>query len=253
VDALPPSAQPNKTPPGPAQPRTDIFGAFRGKVITIDGPAGSGKSTTARLLARRIGFEYLDTGATYRAVALMAKRMNVDLADDEEVERMLRQFDLHFEAKADANHVFLHGEDITVAIRTPEIDRLVSPVADHLDIRQFLATWQRGRAKDGNVVLEGRDTGTVVCPDADVKIYLQASLDTRARRRERDFRRAGLGDSLEELKKDIVRRDRADTERAHGPLKAADDAVVVDTSDLTIEEQVDKVYNVCFTRFTFPN
>lgn len=228
---------------------TPIPPAFNGKVITIDGPAGSGKSTTARLLANRIGFEYLDTGATYRAVALMVKRGNVDLADTDAVNATLAQFDLHFEARADANHVFLRGEDVTAAIRTPEIDKLVSPVAAHVGIRKFLAAWQRARAAHGNVVLEGRDTGTVVCPNADVKIFLEASLETRAIRRQRDFRKAGQPDSLEELKQDIVRRDRADTERAHGPLKRADDAVVIDTSELTTDAQVDMVYNICLERF----
>ena len=223
---------------------------FRGKVITIDGPAGSGKSTTARLLARRLGFEYLDTGATYRAVALMAKRGNVDLADDAAVRQMLARFAMHFEARTDANHVFLNDEDVTAAIRTPEIDRLVSPVAAHVGIRRFLAAWQRERAAHGNVVLEGRDTGTVVCPDADVKIFLEASLETRAHRRQKDFQKAGLPDALDELQKDIVRRDRADSERAHGPLKRADDAVVVDTSDLSIDAQVEKVYGVCLARLS---
>lgn len=227
---------------------TPIPPEFNGKVITIDGPAGSGKSTTARLLAKRLGFEYLDTGATYRTVALMVKRGNVDLADDDAVNATLAQFELRFEARDDANHVFLHDEDVTKAIRTPEIDKLVSPVAAHVGIRKFLAAWQRERATHGNVVLEGRDTGTVVCPDADVKIFLEASLDTRALRRQKDFRKAGVPDSLEELKQDIVRRDRADTERAHGPLKRADDAVVIDTSDLTIDDQVERVYNVCLER-----
>jgi cytidylate kinase len=223
---------------------------FTGRVITIDGPAGSGKSTTARLLARRLGFEYLDTGATYRAVALIVKRHGVDLADDNAVEGMLSRFALRFEAREDANHVFLGGEDVTAAIRTPEIDKLVSPVAAHVGIRKCLAAWQRERAAHGNVVLEGRDTGTVVCPDADVKIFLDASLETRARRRQKDFRKAGLPDSLDELQRDIVRRDRADSERAHGPLKRADDAVVLDTSGLTIDAQVETVYNVCLERLT---
>ncbi len=229
---------------------TNIPPAFTGKVITIDGPAGSGKSTTARLLARRLGFEYLDTGATYRTVALMAKRGNVDLADDAAVNATLAQFGLRFEARDDANHVFLHNEDVTAAIRTPEIDKLVSPVAAHVGIRKFLAAWQRERAAHGNVVLEGRDTGTVVCPNADVKIFLDASLATRARRRQKDFRKAGLPDALDELQKDIVRRDRADSERTHGPLKRAEDAVVIDTSDLSIDDQVEKVYNVCLERLT---
>lgn len=223
---------------------------FNGRVITIDGPAASGKSTTARMLAQRLGFEYLDTGATYRAVALMAQQMNVDLSHEDQVRSMLEQFDLHFNATADANRVILRGGDVTAAIRTPEIDWLVTPVAAHPVIRHFLAAWQRERAAQGNVVLEGRDTGTVVCPQADVKIFLEASLPTRAKRREAEYKRKGLTASRVELEQDIIRRDRADSERTHGPLKRADDAVVVDTSDLTIEQQVEKVYQVCLQRLS---
>jgi len=223
---------------------------FHGKVITIDGPAGSGKSTTARLLARRLGFEYLDTGATYRAVALMVKDESVSLSDEAAVSEMLTRFDLHFEAREQKNHVFLNGTDVTSAIRTPEIDKLVSPVAAHVGIRQFLAHWQRDRASKGSVVLEGRDTGTVVCPNADVKIFLVASLETRARRRMKDFERAGLPSDLDDIKVDIIRRDKADTERSHGPLVPAADAIHVDTSDLTIDEQVEKVYDICIDRLT---
>ncbi|MBI5867588.1 MAG: (d)CMP kinase [candidate division Zixibacteria bacterium] len=231
-------------------PDTTTQRLFRGKVITLDGPAGSGKSTTARLLAKRLEFEYLDTGATYRAVALLAKRMNVSLDDDRQVDEMLGHFSLHFVADSDKNRVILNDEDVTADIRTSEIDRLVSPVAAHQGIRRFLAAWQRERAAEGSVVLEGRDTGTVVCPNADVKIYLDASLDTRARRRQLDFQRTGQTVSVEEIKNDIIRRDKADTERAHGPLKPADDAIFVDTSGLTIDEQVEKVYQVCLARLT---
>jgi cytidylate kinase len=231
-------------------PETNAPNVFPGKVIALDGPAGSGKSTTARLLAQRLGFEYLDTGATYRAVALLAKRMDVNLDNDQQVARMLNQFHLHFVAETDKNCVILNDEDITVAIRSGEIDRLVTPVAGHSGIRRFLAAWQRERAAQGNVVLEGRDTGTVVCPNADVKIYLDASLDTRARRRQLDFERTGQIATLEDIRNDIIRRDKADTERAHGPLKRADDAIVVDTSGMTIEEQVEKVYQVCLQRLS---
>ncbi|GAB4323850.1 MAG: (d)CMP kinase [Candidatus Zixiibacteriota bacterium] len=223
---------------------------FRGKVITIDGPAGSGKSTTARLLAQRLGFEYLDTGATYRVVALLGKRHGTDLTDDRQVAELLTHFHVRFEFRDGVNHVFLDDEDVTTKIRTPEIDKLVSPVAAHAGIREFLVAWQKTRARSGNVVLEGRDTSTVVCPDADVKIYLNASLDTRAHRRLVEYERRGEAQSIDAIRNDIVRRDHADTQRDVGPLRCAADSLVVDTSNLTIDEQVERVYQACLARLT---
>ncbi len=228
----------------------DIPDAFAGTVITIDGPAGSGKSTTARLLAQRLGFEYLDTGATYRVVALLGKRHTADLSDDRQVGDLLRHFNVHFEFRDGVNHVFLNDEDVTTQIRTPEIDKLVSPVAANARIREFLVAWQQERAKAGSVVLEGRDTSTVVCPDADVKIYLNASLDTRAQRRLAEYESRGDVQSMDAIRSDIVRRDHADTQRTVGPLRCAADSVVVDTSNLTIEDQVERVYQMSLARLT---
>jgi cytidylate kinase len=138
--------------------------------------------------------------------------------------------------------------DITTQIRTPEIDKLVSPVAAHAGIRRFLVAWQQERAQSGNVVLEGRDTSTVVCPDADVKIYLNASLDTRAHRRLVEYESRGDAQSIGAIRADIVRRDHADTQRDVGPLRCAPDSLVVDTSNLSIEEQVERVYQACLQR-----
>lgn len=225
--------------------------ALRGPVITIDGPAGSGKSTTARMLAARLGFAYLDTGAMYRAAAVLANRLGTHLGDEGEVETMLERLDLAFSPpfpNDDRPRVFLSGEDVTDLIRTPLIDRLVSAVAAHPAIRRHMAGLQKRFAQRGRVVLEGRDTGTVVCPDADVKIYLDASLAERARRRINQRSEEESPEKMQREQAELDRRDRADRERHHGPLRQADDAIIVDTSNLTIDQQVDKVYRICAER-----
>lgn len=223
----------------------------RGPVITIDGPAGSGKSTTARMLAARLRFSYLDTGAMYRAAALLGDRLGTQLGDEGQVQALLDRLHLAFAPPHpgdDRPRVLLDGHDVTDAIREPKIDKLVSPVAAHPLIRRHMAALQRRFAQDGNVVLEGRDTGTVVCPDADVKIYLDANLEERARRRITQRAEAASEDKLDREEAELDRRDRADRERTVGPLRIPDDAIVIDTSNLTIADQVEQAYRICKDR-----
>jgi len=212
-----------------------------GKIIAIDGPAGSGKSTTARLLAARLGYDYLDTGAMYRAVALFALRHEVSTEDARALEAIAGKVLIDFRMIDDVNHVYLNGEDVTEAIRTPEVTEAVSPVSAHGGVRRALVKRQRQMAEKGNVVAEGRDTTSVVFPDADLKVYLDASLEERARRRMIELSRQGLGSSLEEQCKLLAARDKYDSGRSHSPLTKTRDAVLVDTSHLNIEEQVEKI------------
>jgi cytidylate kinase len=233
------------------RPSASEQGVFRGAVITIDGPAGSGKSTTARLLAARLGFAYLDTGAMYRAAALLGDRLGTKLSDETSVNALLGKLQIRFAPPIppdDRPRVLLGDEDFTDAIRTPRIDRLVSAVAAHPAIRAHMVIRQRELAAKGSVVLEGRDTGTVVCADADVKIYLDADIDERAKRRITQRAESATDETRRREEDELTRRDRADQERAHGPLRRADDAVVVNTSDLTIDEQVDAAYRICVER-----
>jgi len=223
--------------------------ALRGKVIAIDGPAGSGKSTTAKLLAEKLGFIYLDTGAMYRAVTLFASKHNVDVEDARALEAIARKVAIEFKFEEGINKIFLNGDDVTEAIRSPEITAAVSPVSAHAGVRQALVKRQREMAKNGNVVAEGRDTTSVVFNDADLKIYLDASLAERARRRLIDFSRQGVGSSVEEQTKLLSKRDEFDSGRANSPLTKTKDSVLIDTTNLNIEEQVDKIIKLAMTRF----
>ncbi|GIV62322.1 MAG: cytidylate kinase [Rhodothermaceae bacterium] len=214
-------------------------------VITIDGPAGSGKSTTARLLADRLGYLYLDTGAMYRAVALAVLRAGVR-PTEEEVAPLLQRLRLVVRHEADGMHVLLDGEDVTPAIRTSEVGALASEISRLAPVRQKLVAVQREAARralqaGGGVVLEGRDTGTVVFPGADLKVFMVAEPQERARRRREELRRRGEERTLDEVLAEIEQRDRQDRERALAPLRKAPDAFELDTTGLTIEEQVDLI------------
>jgi cytidylate kinase len=219
--------------------QTDILKRL---VVAIDGPAGSGKSTTARLVSAALGLRHIDTGAMYRAVAYLALDMGVDPEDESGCGAIAETIRLRFESAPDGGQtVFAGDEDVTAAIRTPEVTRAVSPVSAHAQVRRALVLQQRRLAGSGGAVLEGRDIGTVVLTGADVKIYLVASARVRAERRKKELDQAGAGLTLDQVEKDILRRDEYDSSRAVSPLRKAVGAVEVDTSAITIDEQVARI------------
>ncbi len=201
-------------------------------VITIDGPAGAGKSTIAKELARRLGFTYLDTGAMYRAVALAAKKNKVPLDDEKSLSALLKRIKIHFNGE----RIFLNGEDVSALIRTREMDKASSDISRQPIVRKFLTRIQREMARGGDIVAEGRDMGTVVFPGADIKFYITASPEVRAKRRQAQLSEKGEKAPFDRLLKEIVARDEADSSRKEAPLKRPEKSIKIDTSDLTIEE-----------------
>ena len=207
-------------------------------IIAIDGPSGAGKTTAARNLARRLGYTYLDTGATFRAIAVKALRSKIDTEEPAAVVEIARGAELRF-GGSEHERLFLDGEDVTATIRTVEIAKLASKISAYPELRKVLTELWRQLAREGGMVLEGRDIGTVVFPDADVKFYLIARPEVRAERRYRE-NPAG-GQSLEQVASEMARRDEADSTRRHAPLTRAPDAIEVDTSVLDIEATTDKL------------
>jgi len=211
-------------------------------IITIDGPAGAGKSTTARLAAKRLGYVYVDTGALYRALTLKVLRKGIALNDSAAIERLAVSTNLDLRVEDGQQHVYLDGENVTHEIRAPEVTNSISPISAMPRVRELLVQRQRKIAEENNargIVMEGRDIGTVVLPHADLKIFMLASLDVRTRRRQQELTQRGVTSDFMTLREEILRRDEQDTHRAAGALRRADDAVDLDTTKLNIEEQVE--------------
>ena len=213
--------------------------------VAIDGPAGAGKSTIARKVAQELGCLYVDTGAIYHTVGLYALRKGADPKNEGEVVPLLEELKVEMQVESDGiQHMYLNGEDVTAQIREPEISRYASAVSALPPVRAFLLDMQRELARTRSVVMDGRDIGTVVLPDATVKIFLTASPEVRAMRRWKELREKGNTDTYEEVLRDVIQRDYDDSHRAIAPLRQAEDAVLADTSELDLEESIQLLLNI---------
>ncbi len=212
-------------------------------VIAVDGPAASGKSTTAKGLAKKLEYVYIDTGAMYRACGLYALNKNIPLSDLEALKSMLETIDIKIEYSNSGNKIFLNGEDVTNRIREEEITKISSEIAVIGIVRKKMVELQRKMGENGGVILDGRDIGTVVFPNADFKFFMSASVQVRATRRWEELKARGVEISYEEVEKELIWRDKNDSTREISPLRKADDAILIDTSNLSIEEQVEFLYN----------
>ncbi len=215
-------------------------------LIAIDGPAASGKSTVGRLLAEQLGYLFLDTGFMYRAVTLAALRAGIDVMDETAVTALATRLTIEVtsgEGWTDGRHytVWLNGEDVTWALRQPEVDRNVSQVSSYLGVRQDMVRRQREVGRRGRVVMVGRDIGTVVMPDAPLKLYIIATAEERARRRWQDRQAQGHANSYNTILADVQRRDAVDGGRKHSPMRPADDAILIDTTNRTVDEVVAEI------------
>lgn len=209
--------------------------------VAIDGPSGAGKSSLAKRLAKDLGYVYVDTGAMYRSIGLYAVRAGVDPKDEAAVTALLPQIKLAIRLMDGAQHIYLNGEDVSDAIRAENIGMAASAVSAHPPVRAFLLDTQRGLAADQNILMDGRDIGTVVLPNASLKIYLTASAEKRAQRRYEEYLEKGQKATYEEVLEDQKKRDYDDSHRKIAPLKKAADAILVDTSELSLQESIDAV------------
>ena len=212
--------------------------------VAIDGPAGAGKSTLAKAAAARLGFVYVDTGAIYRTVGLAARNAGVDKADSEGIKALLTGLQVDIRYENGVQKMYLNGGDVTGEIRSPEISAYASYVSAIPEVRAFLMEMQRRLAREHDVIMDGRDIGTVVLPEAGLKIFLTASAEKRAMRRFRELQEKNPAITFEEVLSDMTARDAKDSQRETAPLKAAEDAVLVDTSDLSLEKSVELIVNM---------
>jgi cytidylate kinase len=211
-------------------------------VITIDGAAGVGKTSTAKEIAKRLGYQYFDTGAMYRAVTFFFMKKNVDLSSNSQVVESLEAIKLHIDFSSESEmQIFLGEENISLKIRSQEVTSKVSAVSALKDVREMMVKIQRSFTESGNFVVEGRDIGTVVFPDAKYKFYLQADYDIRAKRRLVDFEKINEAKNINEIKEDLETRDKYDSTRKLSPLKKPEDAIIIDTTLCSFEEQVNQI------------
>ena len=211
--------------------------------VAIDGPAGAGKSSVAKKVAKDLDFIYVDTGAMYRSVALYAIRNNISPSDEVAIKEKIDDIDITIKYIDGVQHIYLNGVDVSEDIRTPQVSMGASDVAKIGIVREKLVSIQRNMAKVANIIMDGRDICTTVLPDAQIKLFLTASVDARAKRRYDEMVQKGMECEYEEIKKDIISRDKNDSERKISPLKKADDAKLLDTSEMSFDEVVDTVKN----------
>lgn len=216
----------------------------KGLTIAIDGPSGAGKSTVASSLGRRLGYLYIDTGAMYRSVALGVKEKGIFPEDELAVSQLASSLHITFVTEEEQTRIFCEGEDITEAIRTPEISHLASSISRQKGVREALVRKQREMGREGGVILEGRDIGTVVFPDADVKFYLDAEGDERVRRRYHEMVEKGVKVDFKETQEELLQRDHNDIHRSHSPLRKADDALFIDSTHRSAEEIVEEMVRI---------
>jgi len=213
-------------------------------IVAIDGPAGSGKGTVTKIIAEKMGLINLDTGATYRCVATAVVDNNLKVEDEEKITALLDNIDIEFKREEDKEKVYLNGVDVTERIRSKEVSQIVSQVSSIIPVRLKMSELQRKMAKGKDVIMEGRDIGTYVFPNAEVKIYLDADVEERARRRFKENKEKGIDMTYEEVLENIKIRDENDKNKKMGALKVADDAVVVDTTSKSIEEVVEEIEKI---------
>jgi len=221
--------------------------------IAIDGPAGSGKGTIGFLLAERLGYFFVDTGAMYRALAWAALQAGISVGQEKELTKLAEQADINFMKTSGGDQqvyrVLINGRDVTDKIRSPEIDRNSSAISRYPGVRQAMVDLQRKLAEEGGIVMEGRDIGTVVLPNADIKFFVTASVEERARRRYTQRIKRGYNANYHDLIDELDKRDKDDSERVVGPLRMAKDAIVIDTTAMSVEQTIDKLLEIICSRF----